>query len=404
MEGWMLSKEDFLVIQALRRRGVYLVDIAADLGVSPKSVQRALRRGGPPSGKRRRRGSKLDAYKPKVDGLLQENVWNAQVILREIQALGYGGGITVLREYIQPKRELKASRATVRFETAPGKQLQSDWGEIWTDIDGKRVKVHFCVNTLGFSRRFHVWAAPCEDAAHTYEALIQSFEYFRGVCEEVLFDNQGPVVLAHRPPDRPRFHPRVVDLAGHYGFTPKACRPYRARTKGKTERMVGYVKHHFFVRYRRFESWAHLQQQLEHWLREEADQRLHGTVKEIVAERFTRERDQLQALPATRWDTSYHEQRQVSWDGYVDVRGDRYAVPGELCGKRVGVRISLAGELSIYHDDALVIRYGLGPSTGRWIGTAGVHASLWESIRAEPVETRPLSVYEEVAACSSTAC
>ena len=80
-----------------------------------------------------------------------------------------------------------------------------------------------------------------------------------------------------------------MDLAGHYGFTPRACRPYRARTKGKDERMVGYVKGNFFVRYRSFESWAHLNQLAERWLAEEADQRLQGTVKEVVAERFERE-------------------------------------------------------------------------------------------------------------------
>src|SRR5436309_8369873 len=66
-------------------------------------------------------------------------------------------------------------------------------------------------------------------------------------------------------------------------------RPYRAQTKGKDERMVGYIKQHFFVRYRAFESLAHLNALAEHWLREEADQRVHGTVKEVVSERFARE-------------------------------------------------------------------------------------------------------------------
>ena len=93
-------------------------------------------------------------------------------------------------------------------------------------------------------------------------------------------------------------------MAAHYGFTAKACRPYRPRTKGKTERMVNYVKGNFFVRYREFESWAHLSQLMEKWLQEEADQRLHGTVNEIVAERFEREKPHLGRLPAVAFDTA----------------------------------------------------------------------------------------------------
>ena len=119
------------------------------------------------------------------------------------------------------------------------------------------------------------------------QGLIRSFEYFGGVTAEVLVDNQKATVLTPGSTKRhPQFNPRFLDMAAHYDFTARACRPYRARTKGKTERMVEYVKNNFFVRYREFESWAHLNQLLEKWLAEEADQRLHGTVKEVVAERF----------------------------------------------------------------------------------------------------------------------
>jgi transposase len=89
------------------------------------------------------RESKLEPYKAAVDRLLAEGVWNAVVIYREIQAEGYDGKQTILREYIAPKRALRQGRATVRFETKPGQQLQSDWGEIVTTIAGEEVKVHF---------------------------------------------------------------------------------------------------------------------------------------------------------------------------------------------------------------------------------------------------------------------
>ena len=84
----MLSKEDYAVIKALKQRGVYVKDIAAELGIHPKTVSRALKRGSAPKRAPQRRESKLDAYKATVDRLLAEGVWNAVVIYREIQAEG----------------------------------------------------------------------------------------------------------------------------------------------------------------------------------------------------------------------------------------------------------------------------------------------------------------------------
>lgn len=390
----MIRKEDFRMIKNLHHRGVFLKDIAEELGVHPRTVRRALKRDSAPVRERKKRESKLDAYKTIIDRRLSEGVWNTQVILREIQEEGYQGGYTILRDYVQPKRPLRANRATVRFETQPGEQLQTDWGEVTVEIAGRPTKVHFIVNTLGYSRRFHFWCTDSQDGEHTYEGLVRSFEYFGGTTEEVLVDNQKSAVLEHPAGGPVRFNERFADLAGHYGFAPKACQPYRARTKGKDERMVGYIKHNFFERYRSFESWAHLNQLAEQWLKMEADQRLQGTVKEIVAERFLREQPALKPLPKLRYDTSYFEFRRVAWDGYVDVRGNRYSVPGDLVGQRVAVRIGLDGTLRIYQAETLVARHLLHSKQEGWSTIAAHHTQLWKEAK---VEARPLSDYEEVA-------
>ena len=165
----MLTQEDYWMIQELHQQGVYRGDIAERLGVHRKTVGRALERGGPPSSKRRReRYAKLKPYMETVDKLLKAGVFNAVVIYREIQALGYDGKIRVLRAYIEPRRALRPGRATVRFETEPAKQLQHDWGEVIVPIAGTAQRVHIAVSVLGYSRRFHVMAAPCCDAEHTY--------------------------------------------------------------------------------------------------------------------------------------------------------------------------------------------------------------------------------------------
>lgn len=390
----MLSQEDYIVIRTLKKRGVYHKDIAAELGVHPRTVSRALQRGSAPPRERKRRASKLDPYKATVDRLLDEGVWNGVVILREIQAQGYTGGPTILRQYIQPKRAHRPSRATVRFETPPGRQLQSDWGEITTEIAGMETKVCFIVNTLGYSRRFHFWCSNRMDAEHTYEGLIRSFEYFGGVPEEVLVDNQKTAVLAHRAGAAPQFNPRFLDLAGYYGFQPRACQPYRARTKGKDERMVGYLKQHFFVRYRAFDSWVHLNQLAEQWLRVEADARVQGTVKEQVSVRFEREAPVLQPLPKIRYDTAYIERRQVGWDAYIDVRGNRYSVPGHLAGQTVRIHLGLEGSLRVYAGDELVAQHTLQAAAQGWVSLPDHHRRLWQSTLK--VEQRPLQSYEEL--------
>lgn len=390
----MLTKEDNMVIKVMAKRGMYIKDIAEEIGVHPKTISRAIKQGEIERQLRKKQGSKLDIYKSEIDRLLSDGVWNAAVIQREIEARGYEGEISLVRKYIQPKRVLRQGKATVRFETEPGKQMQSDWGEVYVEIAGERTKVHFIVNELGYSRRFHFWCTNSSDAEHTYEGLIRSFEYLGGVSEEVLVDNQKSAVMAHSGNGKPIFNERFVDLAGHYGFSPRACKPYRARTKGKDERMVGYIKGNFFMRYRSFESWAHLNQLAERWLAEEADLRIQGTVKEVVAVRFEREKGTLKALPRVRYDTSYYECRRAAWDSYIDVRGNRYSVPAQLAGQRVSVRIGLDDTLRIYQAETLVASHSLRSRQEGWSSVPEHHAPLWKA--GIKVEQRSLAEYAEV--------
>jgi transposase len=400
----MIGKEDFVKIKAMKAAGMYQKDIASALSINERTVRRALKRDAAPKPTRAKRGSKLDAYREQVDEMLSRGVWNGAVILSEIKKTGYDGGRTVLREYIQSKRGIHRAqeRATVRFETPPGKQLQSDWGEERVELGGAECKVCFIVNTLGWSRRFHFWCTDSLDAEHTYEGLIRSFEYFGGVTGEVLLDNQKTAVMTPRHHgEAARFTERFLDLAAWYGFEPKACMPYRARTKGKDERMVGYIRHNFFARHASFESWAHLNQLAEQWLREEADARVHGTVKEVVAERFERERPSLQPLPARRYDTAYLERRMVGWDGYIEVRGNRYSVPGDMAGRPVRIRIGLDGMLSVLADELSVVlaQHQLTDQRGVWITDRTHHSELWSRTLASTfqVHDRALQAYQEVA-------
>ena len=146
----MLTQEDCRMIQELHHQEVYQGEIAERLRVHRKTVGRALKGSGPPSRTRHReRYSKLKPFMGTVDRLLKAGVFNAVVIYREIQALGYDGKLRVLRSYIEPRRSLRPSRATVRFETEPARQLQHDWGETVVPVGGKAQRVHIAVCTDG---------------------------------------------------------------------------------------------------------------------------------------------------------------------------------------------------------------------------------------------------------------
>jgi transposase len=107
---------------------------------------------------------------------------------------------------------------------------------------------------LIYLRGFDFWGTDSENAEHTYEAVVRAFEGFGAVPAEVLVDSQRAAVIAHRRGTAVEFNPRFLDLAGHFGFRLLACLPARAQTKGKDERNVGYVKHHFFGCYRALEQ------------------------------------------------------------------------------------------------------------------------------------------------------
>jgi transposase len=393
----MLSREDFYMIKEMKEQGAHLVDIAHKVGCSERTVRRYLALPAPKTGRRKApRTSKLDPYRQVIDQYIQQDIWNGEVIFQKLRELGYTGGSTLVRMYINPKRPLRASKSTVRFETDPGVQLQHDWGETHTLIGADRCKINLAVNSLGYSRRFHVWCTDSQDAEHTYESIVQAFRYFGGVTRTVLVDNQKSAVLRHPLDGNVVFNEGFLDLARHYGFSPKACKPRRARTKGKVERMVGYIKQHFFQRYRSFESMAHLNQQLELWLTGHADKRkLRKFAGQTPAERFEQERAALQGLPPTDFDTSYCDLRKVAWDGYIDVRGNRYSVPGELCGQAVSLRISLDGELRVFDINGTVVaRHRLSGKTEGWQLQPTHHAALWQ--QTTQVEQRSLHHYEEV--------
>src|SRR5260370_5085269 len=265
--------------------------IAGELGCSHMTVRRYLAAGGWVAYRGRGRPRTLTGLEEWVAERFRRHAGNADVVRQELER---EKGIrltlrTLEREVRHLRRELEAAaRANIRFETPPGKQLQIDFGERRAMIGDENVKVYLFVATLGYSRRLYIRPFRNERQESWFAGVEGAFRHFGGVTEEVLLDNDRGLVARHHPLTREvEFNARLHAFAKHWGFRPRACAPYRARTKGKDERGVGYAKKNAIAG-RRFESWPALEAHLEEWVRDGADQRVHGTTGEVPIERFRR--------------------------------------------------------------------------------------------------------------------
>jgi transposase len=251
-------------------------------------------------GPRRPVATKLDAYKSIVEARLAAYPQLSAVrLLDEIRAAGYTGGYTQLKAFVQRVRPTPAPEPVIRFETPAGRQAQVDFARFkfpW----GIRYAL---LVVLGYSRLLWCRFYPRQDMATLIDGIEEALLYFGGVPQELLFDQMKAVItrdlrleggaLVHNT--------EFLRFAHHWGFTPRACRPYRAQTKGKVERPVRYLRGNFIYG-RTFVSDGDLEQQRQHWLERVANVRLHGTTRERPRVRFDREeRFTLQPLAPRRY-------------------------------------------------------------------------------------------------------
>lgn len=238
---------------------------------------------------------KIDSYREIIQARLTEYPrLTATRLCEEIRAAGYAGGYTQVKEYVRGVRPGAAPDPVVRFETPPGLQAQVDFAEFrlpW----GKRFAL---LVVLGYSRLLWIQFYPRQTLAVLTRGLEDAFSAFGGVPYELLFDQLKAVIID----DEREIGGKVLEnlefarFAAHWGFRIRACRPYRARTKGKVERPVGYVRQGFFYG-REFLNDEDLNQQAISWTHHTANARLHRTTGEVPQVRFERdERAALQAL------------------------------------------------------------------------------------------------------------
>ena len=296
----MVEPEAVARIRGLRSMGWGAKRIARELKMRRNTVRRYLRGGESAEVQVRPRARRLDdvGCRRAEELFAGEAAGNAVVVRELLMARGVAASVRTIQRAVREKRQrLRAEAlATVRYETGPGEQTQADFGEKKVWIAGVLVKVFFLVAVLGYSRRIFVRAMLSERQGEWLAGLAAAFRHFGGVTRTLLVDNAGALVIRN---DRQR---RIVTLTTGFeafcrdwGVKARACAPYRAQTKGKTESGVGYVKGNALAG-RRFTSLEELQAHLLDWSLK-ADERIHGTTGEKPRERFEKERASLRALP-----------------------------------------------------------------------------------------------------------
>jgi transposase len=292
----MYSRETRVLLRHYLEQGVGKAELARRFGVSRRTVYHWIQteqldrdldgevvtyKPRPPTVR------KLDPYR----GIIQERLQTyprltAERIFEEIRAAGYVGGYTQIKDYVRQIRPRSVEEAVKRFETPPGFQGQVDYATFnlpW----GRRYAL---VVVLGYSRLLWLRFYPRQTMQALFSGLESAFHAFGGVPQELLFDQMRAVVIGDDRLNKGALvlNTEFLRFASHWDFRPRACRPYRAKTKGKVERPIRYVRESFFYG-RTFLNDADLNAQTERWLARTANRRRHRTINEAPRQRFDRD-------------------------------------------------------------------------------------------------------------------
>ncbi len=347
------------MILDLHRQGAGISAIARRTGLDRKTVRKVIASGlEPPAyGPRQPKVTKLQPF----ERYLRERLdvvpeLTGRRLHRELAAMGYEGGYTVLTDLLREIRPVTSPPFEVRFETPAGRQAQVDFAQfrtVFTDEPGVERVVWLFSLVLGHSRMIWARFVVHQDMPAVLRCHAAAFEALGGAPAEILYDRMKTVFSREDPEAGHIIYNRtLIEFARHYGYIPKACKAYRAKTKGKVERPFRYVREDFFLG-SSFRNLADLNAQLGQWLDKVANVRTHTTTRRVVGEHFAEEQPSLQKLPAGPFQAVLRLERRITKDGMISVGGNLYSVPDTTRRRPVEVH-SMADEVRILEDGRVI--------------------------------------------------
>lgn len=331
--------------------GIYKKEIARRLGLSVKTVRKAIKRETPPPEKiTRLRESKLDSFKETIVSLLSDYPGLSAIrIYEKIREQGYRGSLTILRYYLRKVRPVK-KEVFVRIETEPGIEAQVDWGLFGDYFGCGRILSCFAF-VLSHSRMMTLSWTLSQRMEDFLLSHRNAFHFFNGVPQKILYDNLKSVV-ACRMGKEIRFNPKFMAFAGTYLFEPVACNVRAGNEKGKVERSIGYIRHNFFAG-RVFKDLSDLKVASDRWRDGIANVRIHGTLRSRPVDRFETEKNVLRALPSHPFDCDAVITVKASKTCRVSFDANTYTVPSLYAHLPLTLRAN-EGEVRIFKLDRLI--------------------------------------------------
>jgi transposase len=336
-------------------RGLTPAQIAEETGHDPKTVRRWLAKERYEARASKPRRGKLDPFKARVRRMLDDHPYTAAQILAEIRREGYGGGRSILQEYVARARPRK-EEAFLSLRFAPGECAQVDWGEAGSvPVGDTRRRLSFFVMVLGYSRMMYLEFSLSQQAEYFLACHRSAFEFFGGVPRRVMIDNLKSAVLSHPRGGAPEYHPRYLDLARHHGFEPRACNVRSPHEKGQVERAVAYVRDSL-LNGLDLSAFPPLNPIARIWLEQTANVRVHGSMGKRPIDLFAEEKAAMQPLPANPYDPSIASPVTASSQYRVTLDTNTYSVPAEYARRRLTLR-KCPDFVRLYHEGALIAEH-----------------------------------------------
>jgi transposase len=319
--------------------------IAAQLGVHHDTVRRAIESERFIRPGTQVRPSALDPYKAFITTTLEQYPrLRATRLWAMVRDRGYPGSAIQVQRYVRTVRPVGRAEAYLRLDPLAGEQGQVDWGNFGPLRVGSTTRMLSCfVLVLSWSRACYARFALDQTLESFLRGHVEAFAALQGVPRVLLYDNLKSVVL-ERVGDHIRFHPRLLELAGHYHFAPQPCAVARGNEKGRVERMIGFLRHAFFAA-RPFGSVADLNTQLARWIAEVAHARpVPGRREQRVAEALAEELPRLLPLPAHPFPCDLLRAVSSGKTPYIRFDGNDYSIPHPLIRRPLTL---VASELAV---------------------------------------------------------
>ena len=302
--------------------------IAAALGVHHDTVRAAIAHDTRSVRRGTCRATLLDPYLPVVrDTLAQYPRLRATRLFEMVKARGYTGSVVQLRRAVRLIRPAATATVYRRLTTLAAEEAQVDWGAFGSIRIGRGVRsLSGFVMVLSYSRAIFALFTVDQTLESFLRGHVEAFAAWPGVARTLVYDNLRSAVL-ERAGTAIRFHPRLLELAGHYHFAPRPCTPGRGNEKGKIERQIQYLRHAFFAA-RTFVDVADLNAQFRRWRDEIAHQRPHPEHRDrTVADVLAEEQPRLLPLPAHPFETDVMRTVVSGKTPYVRFDRNSYSIP-----------------------------------------------------------------------------